>query len=269
MAEPTLTFAPQYGFQAYHLAETLNLREIDGLFSDSVISRSSRKLVCREDKEGYYFIYRFGSVVFFGVGAIRQNQIIEKIRTIAGGKEVLTTSEELMVSVQKGAETEVLFEKVILDRLSFDRVDVLALTVARSAALEYFELTVDDLLRENAKITNNLRTKGRMQMNVMEINKFIGSCMLAKHDLVSSMYLLDPPEEVWDDQVLDNLYRASSDMFELRERYKTVEYKLKLMQDSLEIIADLLKNRRATILELTVILLIFMCVVLWIYEILR
>ena len=269
MPELDLPFAPRYSFQAYHLTEILKLKEIDRLFSQTVITRTSTKLVYQEGESGYFFIYRFGSVVFFNIEPSRQTAIVEKIRTIIGVKEALVTSEELFIDVQKDGKNEVLFERVILDRLSFERVDVLALVLAQSTALEYFELTVDELLKKSGKITSDLRDKGRMRMSEKQINKFIGTCMLAKQDMVSSMYLLDTPDEAWNNEVLDALYRDASDMFELKERYKTMDHKLRVMQDNLEIIADLVQNRRATLLELTIILLILVEVVLFVYELWR
>ena len=269
MPELDLPFAPRYSFQAYHLTEILKLKEIDRLFSQTVITRTSTKLVYQEGESGYFFIYRFGSVVFFNIEPSRQTAIVEKIRTIIGVKEALVTSEELFIDVQKDGKNEVLFERVILDKLSFERVDVLALVLAQSTALEYFELTVDELLKKSGKITSDLRDKGRMRMSEKQINKFIGTCMLAKQDMVSSMYLLDTPDEAWNNEVLDALYRDASDMFELKERYKTMDHKLRVMQDNLEIIADLVQNRRATLLELTIILLILVEVVLFVYELWR
>ncbi len=269
MPELDLPFTPRYSFQAYHLTEILKLKEIDRLFSQPVITRSSTKLVYQTGEEGYFFIYRFGSVVFFNIEPTRQTAVIEKMRAIIGAKENIITSEELLVDVVKDEKNEVFFERVVLDRLSFERVDVLALILAQSTALEYFELTVDELLKKDGKITSDLRNRGRMRMSERDVNKFIGMCMLAKQDIVSSMYLLDTPDEAWNNEVLDKLYRDASDMFEIKERYKTIDHKLRMMQDNLEIIADLLKNRRATMLELTIILLILVEVVLFVYELWR
>lgn len=269
MPEQELPFEARYVFSAYHFTDILKLKDVDRLFSQPIITRSATKLVYQEGELGYFFIYRFGSIVFFNISQARQNEIIEKIKTIIGTKDIFVTSDELAVDVEKGCKNEVLFERVTLDKLTLERVNLLALIVAQSCALEYFEFKVDELLGTSSKITINLRDKGRMRMSEREINKFVGFCMLAKQDLVSSMYLLDKPDELWNDEILDSLYRDAVDMFELKDRYKTIDYKLKMMQDNLEIIADLLKNRRATLLELTIILLIFVEVVLFVYELWR
>lgn len=268
MDHQRLPFGARHSFQAYHLAEILKLKEIDRLFSEPAVRCTATKLVY-QDGNGYIFIYRFGSVVFFNIEPAKQTAIIGKIRTIAGAGEQIVTSDEFSVDIVQGSKNEVLFERVVLGRFSIERIDVLALILAQSTALEHFELTVDDMLKKNSQIAGNLRNKGRMRMSECEVNRFIGFCMLAKQDLVSSMYLLDKPDEAWENEELDDLYRDSSDMFELKERYRTIDHKLRMLQDNLEIIADLLKNRRATMLELAVILLIFICVVLWVYEIAR
>ena len=45
-------------------------------------------------------------------------------------------------------------------------------------------------------------------------------------------------------------------MFEIETRYRVLEYKLKLIQESLEIIVDLSRGVRETMLEVTIIVLI-------------
>jgi uncharacterized Rmd1/YagE family protein len=64
------------------------------------------------------------------------------------------------------------------------------------------------------------------------------------------------PDEVWEDQILDKLYNDLKRMFEIETRYRVLEYKLKLIQESVEIIVDLSKSMRETFLEITVIVLI-------------
>ena len=86
-----------------------------------------------------------------------------------------------------------------------------------------------------------------------------------KQDLVASLYLLDKPDETWDDQMLDTLYREAVEMFELKDRYKTVDYKLRMTQENLELIAELLQYRNANLLEWAIILLIAVEIVLFLF----
>ncbi|HPM41687.1 MAG TPA: RMD1 family protein, partial [bacterium] len=224
MTERQLDFSPRYFFHAYHLAETLKLKEIDRLFDGQAKVRSASRLVFEEGEDRSFFIYRFGSVVFFNVEPERQTAIIERIKGVIGQRAETPTIEEFVVEVRPDEKSRVGFEKAVLGRLTFERIDLLALILAQSTALEYFEIKVDDLVRRAGEIGRSLKVKGRLVMRVGEIKRFIGRCISAKQDLVASLYLLDKPDETWNDESLDALYREAREMFELRDRYKTLDY---------------------------------------------
>jgi required for meiotic nuclear division protein 1 len=266
MEEKELDFAPRYSFQAYHLTETLKLKDIDRLFDTTARNQSATKLVYQQDEESFFFIYRFGSVIFFNVDPEQQRAVIEKIRMVVGQKSELLTSEEFAVEIRHGTKNSVGFERAMLDKLTIERIELLALILAQSTALEYFELKVDKLLRETGDIGQALQQRGKMERSASDIKRFIGQCITTKQDLVASLYLLDKPDETWDDQMLDTLYRDAVEMFELKDRYKTVDYKLRMIQENLELIADLLQNRHANFLEWAIIVLIAVEIVLFCWQ---
>lgn len=266
MEEKEIEFAERYTFHAYHLAEMLKLKDIDRLVDMTARTQSSTKLVYQDGRDRYFFIYRFGVVIFFNVEPERQRAVIEKIKMATGQKVEMLTSEEFLVDIKRGEKNSVGFERAVLDKLTIERIDLLAFVLAQSTALEYFELRVNDLLRQTKDIGLALRSHGRLKRSASNIKKFIGQCITTKQDLVASLYLLDKPDETWDDQMLDNLYREASDMFELKDRYKTIDYKLRMIQENLELIADLLQNRHANFLEWAIIILIAIEIVLFVME---
>lgn len=258
---------PRYAFNAYHLNETLKLKDIDRLFSQTARTQSATKLVYQEGEAGFFFIYRFGSVIFFNMEPARQRAVIEKIKMLIGEKAGMIVSDEFYLEVCKGEKGSVGFDKACLGKLTAEGVDLLALILAQSTALEYFEEKVDDILGKAADIGYMLKKKGRLLRSARDIKKFIGQCITTKQQLVGSLYLLDKPDETWDAQELDNLYREAVDIFEIKDRYKTVDYKLRMVQENLELIAELLQHRHANFLEWAIIVLIAVEIVLFIYEI--
>ncbi|MFH0798917.1 MAG: RMD1 family protein [Pseudomonadota bacterium] len=266
MPDKQLDFANRYAFHAYHLTETLKLKDIDRLFDIPAKSQSATKLIYQEGEDRYFFVYRFGSIIFFNVEPARQTSIIERIRMLVGHKPEMLTSEEFGIEVRPGEKGSVGFERAILDKLALDRIDLLALILAQSTALEYFEIKVEDLLKQMGSIGEVLKQKGRLARSAGDIKRFIGHCITTKQDLVSSLYLLDKPDEIWNDQLLDGLYRDAVDMFELKDRYKTLDYKLRMTQESLELISELLQNRNANYLEWAIIVLIAVEIVLFVFQ---
>jgi uncharacterized Rmd1/YagE family protein len=264
--EKIIEEAPRYFFQAYHLAETLKLKVIEPKMGMTAVSRTGTKLIFKDGENSFIFVYRFGSLVFFNVEPGRQTAVIEKLKAIVGRSDIVMTSDEYALEVHDDVKNTVHFERVVLDTLTLDRIDLMALVLAQSTALEHFENKVEELLNRSREISGFLKNTGRMRRTARIINKFIGYCMTTKQDLVTSMYLLDKPDETWEDQILHNLHRDAAEMFELKERYRTVDHKLKMIEDNLKIIANLLANKKMAFLEWLIIVLIAVEVVLFVYE---
>jgi uncharacterized Rmd1/YagE family protein len=253
-----IAFMKTFTIHAFHLTETLKLKDIGSLISVEPLLLSVWEASFKFSDESYVFIYNFGSVVFFNVPDDSQKVILEKVKKsyIAPQIPGYTTTDTFSVEVTGEDKHEVGFNKVIIKDLSYQKVRLVSMVVAESAALEYFELIVDDLLERTRQISNSLRTKGKMIRETKQLIKFIGFCLVTKQDIISNLYVVDAPDEVWDDQILDRLYNDLKRMFEIETRYRVLEYKLKLIQESVEIIVDLSKSMRETILEVTIIVLI-------------
>ncbi|HPW45310.1 MAG TPA: RMD1 family protein [bacterium] len=256
----------RYVMQGYNVAETLKLKEIDRMFRGVSSEQSSTKLTYREGENGFYYIYRFGSVIFFNIDPERQRAIIEKIKMIIGHAPEMITSEEFYIDIKPGEKSSVGFDGAVFDILSSDRIEIISLVLAQSMALEFFETHVDEMLKWTGKIAGSLKDKGRLIQSSRKIKKYIGQCITAKQQLVASLYLLDKPDETWEVQVLDKLYYEAVDMFEIKDRYKTLDYKLRMIQENLELIANLLQYRHANYLEWAIIILIAIEIFFSIYE---
>lgn len=256
----------QYIIHAYHLYETLKIKAINRLFEDKSVKKSATRLVFQEGERGFYFIYRFGSVIFFNVGPETRESVLNKLKSLIGEKPEMIISEDFALRIDPGEGISVEFDTATIDKFTIDRLEIISMVLAQSTALEYFEIKVDDMLGRSADIGHALKKRGRLERRAGEIKKFIGQCITTKQSLVASLYLLDKPDETWEDQVLDKLYREAVDMFELRDRYKTVDYKLRMIQENLELIADLLQYRHANFLEWAIIVLIAIEIVLFVFQ---
>ena len=258
----------RYLLQGYHLTEELKLKELDLLFGKKAFAHSPSRLIYKDSDTSLFFVYRFGAVIFFNVEPPRRQEVIERIKKIMGGWPELLTSEDFAVEISQGAKCSVGFESAVLDELMDDRMDMLALVLAQSIALEHFEIKTEQMLKEAGEIGRALKNKGRLIRSDRSIKRFIGKCITMKQSLISSLYLMDKPDETWSDQTLYELYRDAFEMFEVSRRHKTVDYKLRMIQESLELIADLMQNRTANLLEWTIIILIAISIVLYVLDLL-
>ncbi|MFL5417671.1 MAG: hypothetical protein ACJ78Y_16850, partial [Myxococcales bacterium] len=71
---------------------------------------------------------------------------------------------------------------------------------------------------------------------------------------------------VWDDPELDRIYDDLRSEFDLTDRYQALESKLRGVQESLELVLDVARDRRMWILEVSIALLILVELVLSVWK---
>jgi uncharacterized Rmd1/YagE family protein len=128
--------------------------------------------------------------------------------------------------------------------------------LAESTALEYYENLIENLLLKTNTFSKTLRRQGRMLESTEDLIKFIGLCMDTKQEIISNLYIVDSPDETWESVELDKMHQELKTMMEIDVRYRALEYKIKIIQESVDVIVDLSKSKRETLLEMTIILLI-------------
>ena len=88
---------------------------------------------------GAVFLFSFGVVIFFDVGqAGREGELLRLRRALSVMRDAQVISEEFTVREQGGARPDVADGVLVVDTLSPERASMVALTVAQSAAMEYY-----------------------------------------------------------------------------------------------------------------------------------
>jgi len=136
------------------------------------------------------------------------------------------------------------------------------MTVGQSAAMEYYERIVDDMFARTERIVNQLETRGTVPYRTRPLHRFIGTAIGTRNEVVSILHLLDKPDEAWEDPGMDRIYGELRAEFDLGDRYRSLELKLRSVQDSLELVLDVARDRRLVLLETIVVLLILSEIVL-------
>ena len=96
--------------------------------------------------------------------------------------------------------------------------------------------------------------------------KFIGLFLEVQQDVIQNIYIVDEPDETWDDRELYNLFRELKGMLEIDARYRALEHKLRIITDTIDIIVDLAKTRKGVLLEMVIIILIAFEIVMSLYD---
>lgn len=254
----------QFKIQARHLTTRLKLKTIAERFIEKSHSESSIELVYKTKEDGYIFIFYFGSLVFVNVSEELQSAVLRKI--VDGPiEQSFSTSEDFAVLEDSTLPVtqfhEMGFNAVKVRELTYPVMRLLALVIAESAALDYFENTAEGLLLESRRISVNLKKTGKPNMKLKDMMRFIGVCFTTKQEIISDLYVVDAPDETWEDQVLARLYDDMKRLFEIEARYKILHFKLQLVHETVDVIVDLLRFQRQTFLEIVIIVLILLEVI--------
>jgi uncharacterized Rmd1/YagE family protein len=93
-----------------------------------------------------------------------------------------------------------------------------------------------------------LRTRG--------LHRFIGEAIATRSEVITVLALLDKPDATWDDPALDRIYDDLRAEFDLLDRYDTLTQKLQGVQEALELVLDVARDRRMWLLEAAIFVLI-------------
>ena len=253
--------ASGYLMQAINLYDSIHIKSIRSVLSGRVVDSSPQELRLQYGENTYLFIYRFGCLVFFNMSNEQVEIEMNKIKTVLGNGLPNPTTETYQINVGD-FPNRVAFEYVEVKELSLDLLRLIAISVGQSAALEYFEALTDRMLNEASAFMQTLASFGAVSLKTKSLLKLIGTSASARQHIISNVAILDPPDETWKSKELEEIFKELQANFDIEIRFRTLDRKLSLIQDNIEILADFTSNRRTAILEASVVFLIFFEIVL-------
>jgi uncharacterized Rmd1/YagE family protein len=252
-------------FHALAFIENFSLKELAVHFPEA--KRARHQLSYPAAAGGTIFLFSFGVVIFFDVGqAGREGELLRLRRAPSGMRDAQVISEEFTVrelgDTPAAARPDVEEGVLVVDRLTPERVSMVALTVAQSAAMEYYESIVDQMFGDTDHFVARLEKNGNISPFTTKLQRFIGAALSTRSEVISVLHLLDKPDVVWDDMGAERIYEELRSEFDLVDRYQSLELKLRSVQESLSLLTDMARDRRLVLLEASVIALIFLEIVL-------
>jgi uncharacterized Rmd1/YagE family protein len=246
--------APLHAFQAMAFVENLPLRELAASYPEA--RRTPHELRYRPAAGGEVFLYPFGAVVFCDVPQPARDEEMARLRRVRPALTSSSAAEDFTVREDPQARPDVTEGVLVLDRMTPDRTSIIALTVAQSAAMEYYERIVEQMFERTDRLVDRLERWGTVSPWTRPLHKFIGAAIGTRSEVLSILHLFDKPDEVWDDPGIALIYDELRAEFDLSDRYQALELKLRSVQEALELVLDVARDRRLVLLEVAIMLLI-------------
>jgi len=245
----------RHTFHAAAFVENLNLRELAPSFPEA--KRTPHELWYTTPGRGTVFIYPFGATVFHDVPpAERARQMARLHAARPGLTNALDSEESFAVQEEPGSRPDVRDGVLIVDQLSFEGASLVAMTVAQSVAMDYYDRIVDEMFSRTDRLVDRLEKVGRAPLRTRELHRFIGTAIGTRNEVLSILHLLDKPDAAWEDPTADLIYHELQAEFDLSDRYLALEHKLRSVQEALELVLDMARDYRLVLLEASIVVLI-------------
>ena len=242
-------------FSAVAFEENLSLRELMPHYPGARLGVREMQVPC---DGGEMFLYPFGALVFQDVPPERRDAELARLHRVRPGLTTQVVRESFTVREEQGAKVDIVDGVLAVDHFGPTRAAVVALIVAQSAAMEYYERIIAELFSRTTALVDPLEKSGSVPMRTKRLHQFIGQAIATRSEVITVLTLLDKPDATWDDPALDRIYDDLRAEFDLSDRYATLTQKLTGVQEALELVLDVARDRRMWLLELFIgILIVF------------
>lgn len=215
---------------------------------------------------GIAVLFGYGVVVFFNVTDDEQKIFSKDLKErLERSLRKPETEDAQILQVSKQAEG-VTPDGIGVINLTVPRLQIIAIVLARSVALAYYESAMAntfDLVEPLALKLENPSGGGR---RFKELLRHIGGALLIQQKMIARIELQDKPDLLWDHPELERLYRRLENEYELEERGTVLERKLALVSRTAETVLDLMQNRSMLRVEWYIVALIVFEASLSVYQ---
>ena len=231
-----------------------------------IAEKERNLLVLQPGGESFIFLYSFGAVVFFNVQ--KEKTVASNFKKFVHAPIQKWIREEYSVVIGTPLD-EVTFEDVKIKTFSLDKLILAATVLAQSVATEHIENLIDVVLNQFEHINLNLERESKLRVRGKDLIKILGTTNLILQQILSRLALLDKPDITWESQELETIFGHLRKMYELDDRFRSIEFKLDSVQDNSKTLLSILETRRSERLEVTIVVLIVIEVILFVYEVFR
>jgi uncharacterized Rmd1/YagE family protein len=215
------------------------------------------------DDDIHAFLFDYGVCVFFQYDYESEKRLIDLVRKYAVNPLESTIEEELEYRLCSEPGIRVRNDLIEIDDGAVLTCLSLAHALAQSTKLAFFESSIEETIAKTKYIPETLAKKGTITLSRRKLARERGRVYLEKSHIILQFNLLDTPEFIWEYPELEHYYLALSRYLEIAPRATVLKYRLEVIQELLEMMADEQKHSHSSMLEWIIIILIAFEIVLF------
>ncbi len=248
---------------AAHICESITLKPLLKQERENARMRNPLVLSWRGTSVA---LFPFGVAVFWDVSLEEQKSFSDEYEKFLVRKHETPLHE--VHEVTEGKNYSFNDDLIIVPAVSLETIVVISVVLARSLALEDHEKGLNALMNQFQLLHTTKHGWGKIGMLNNNLLRISSDVMEAHQVMSISVAMLDTPDIVWDDNELRTFYNKLLEEYEIKFRYTQLTYKLKLLMQHVEFMLHLMENKKMFWLEVVIVVLIFVEIVLFVFDLL-
>ena len=241
---------------ALHLAESIDISGCRQTIKKELII-GDRDELFYSDASRYLYIFRYGIVSFFGFDENAISNILMELKPYCQQWRQSDLTEAMEIELMPdGGNAKVTNSKISLPKSNVEGMRLALLHLSQSVALDYFAGLSEQIMKETRKHTNHLEHNGKLDLGGKKLKMYIAKVLNINNQISENLYIFDSHEVVWEDEELDKLDRSLKQIFDLKERYRTIKEQGYIIKENLSLFKDIMDHRESSRLEWIIIILI-------------
>jgi uncharacterized Rmd1/YagE family protein len=164
---------------------------------------------------------------------------------------------EMPISVYNG--------KIRIQTPTQDQLFIIADVLSKSVVLSRYENMILEMLATIEPIADNMR-RGKIPGGRKKLIKTLGDSLAIQAAMVSRIMVDEKPEQLWDMPELEKLFALMNAEYEINERQRVLEGRLRVITDTVRYNTDILDYLSSYRVEWYITLLIVVEILLTLYE---
>ena len=243
--------------------------EAHSLHRDSVIVAIEKEK--NYGSPGYAVFFEYGAVVFFCLDNTTRMDCLQAARPFCSSLVQLPRSEELSFEENQSLTTSHTYDrdKIVLKNLEPETIRVVAGVLGQSVALDHYEREVDSLLGMFRSLNASIQSTGRLAVKRRELYRLVATNNTILTDVITKLKVMDrarPGESAWNIPEHYAIWERLREEFEIRTRFENMEFKLDLIRENMKFFVEVLATKKGTRLEIAIIVLIWLELMVALYE---
>ncbi|OGT47808.1 MAG: sporulation protein [Gammaproteobacteria bacterium RIFCSPHIGHO2_12_FULL_41_20] len=254
-------------------ASSYNLIGLNQFFRrKNYFARLSRDVlyVSNVRRPGDIFFFNHGCFVCWGFKKGQEQRLLEYVKGFSTSPVAQIEVDDF--GYRYGEEIAIdTHERFKIDIITLDSDDpqvklAISYGLAQSAKLESFEEAIQQAIKKNIHLPEEMAIHGIISLNRRAIFKRIGEIFIARSSINLSSEFLDVPEFFWRNPNLEPFYVMAKKFLDIPNRVMALNQKLDVLQELLHILNSQVQHRHSSLLESIIILLIVVEILISLFQ---